>query len=137
MAEKYSEQWWQTLKTNLQSKFDYLLSSEMDSSKYELKEFLIEEIVFKRNGTLEEIMFLISLDYLGPCDGNSSDFCRMTEKVSNDVYNFFQNNRIDPETHKFNKNAIGLVLEPLIINVKFKLDEQHEYLLFVKVDYNE
>ena len=135
--EKYSEQWWQTFTRNLKTKFEYLLSSEFDSKKYEIKDFFIDDIVSRKNGKIEEISFDITVDYLLSCEGNAYSFCQMTQTVSDDIYNFFRENKINPETYKFQKNAPGLVLEPIIIDMNFRLDEQHEYKLWVRIDYNE
>jgi len=133
--EKYSVESIEKYKKVLSEKYQYLLISEMKN--YEIQDVDVTDVSFE-GGRLVEIDVDVKLDYQGACDGDSNSIGYMLTKISNDIHEFFSEKQIDPSTMRFSDKRITnqYVNDPQFLNFNYKMDELHEALVWVRINYD-
>jgi Fe-S cluster biogenesis protein NfuA len=133
--EKYSVESIEKYKKVLSEKYKYLLVSEMKN--YEIQDVWVTDVSFE-GGRLVEIDVDVQLDYQGACDSDSNSIGYMLTKISNDLHEFFSEKQIDPKTMRFSDKRITnqYVNDPQFLNFNYKMDELHEGLVWVRINYD-
>ena len=132
--EKFSEKWILSYKKTLSEKFLFLITSELKF--YEIKSLEVTDLNFSDKKTILEYGVEVAFDYMGACDGDSYSISNMLKKISDDLHSFFSTHTIDPTNYKFKLNySDALVSDPLFLNINYKLDQDHECLVFLRIDY--
>ena len=124
----------------IQEKLKYLLTQSFIENRFDVKgiDVEIDEYTEKDNGDLEIISYDVypNVDYQGPIDGWEpwhfrNDLGKMFEHALMAASSF----SIEQDGRVVRGSENVYVTEPAIINMNYKVEEQHEFLLSFKITY--